>query len=86
MNENGRLKVLASICGFLALLALVTWMMMRPAGRPAPSAPGYYSGPMRNKSKRDIYATDDGVRVQPPAGAQGAQAATAPTGKGLSEP
>lgn len=86
MQEKKRLRSLSGVFLALCVAAGVVWWMFRPGVKPPPSAPGYYTGPMRSKGDPNVFGTDDGVRVPPPASSQPKQAANQPAGKGISAP
>jgi len=69
MKQSQRLRLLSGICFILAVIAAILWSNNRPDAKPPPSAPGYYTGPMRSKGDPNVYATDAGQRVAPPPGA-----------------
>lgn len=57
---SNRLKSMLAVL-FLGsgLAALVWYLSVRPS-KPSPTAPGYYTGPFRNKGDSSILATEDG--------------------------
>jgi len=71
MQEKQKMLLLA---GLLIVLAVVLVFTMRGGKKvkPPPSAVGYYSGPMRNKSDPTKYTTEDGRVVPTPPGASNA--------------
>ena len=69
MDQSQRMRVLTGIFLVLAVVAAGVWYTNRPGVKPPPSAPGYYTGPMKSKGDPTVYGTDDGVRVPAPAGA-----------------
>ncbi len=68
MDETRRRYVLIGILVVCAVILAFSMGRRKPA-KPAPSATGYYTGPMRNKSDPSRYATEAGQVVAPPPGA-----------------
>ncbi len=67
MKSNQRIYFLA-LCAVLVLAVILRFLFTsNSSARPAPSASGYYTGPMRSKSG-DTFATEEGKVVAPPAG------------------
>lgn len=58
--KNRRLKVLSGVLVILAIVAVVYSSVAAPGKKPPPSAPGYYTGPMRPKGGQELLATEDG--------------------------
>lgn len=86
MDESKRLRSLAAVFLALCVTAGVVWWVFRPGVKPPPSAPGYYTGPMRSKGDPNVFGTDEGVRVPPPASSQPIQAANRPPARGIASP
>ena len=55
----------------LAAAAVLLRVFLGGDGKPPPSAPGYYTGPMKAKGG-DTYGNDDGQLVPKPEGAKSA--------------
>ena len=74
MDKTTRMRLLSGALVVLALAAVAVWASYRSGGKPAPT-PGagiYYTGPMRSKGDRNLYATESGVITAAPAGAAAA--------------
>ena len=81
MNEQKRTQILV---GILVTVAVVAAVYLTASGKskdekPPPSASGYYTGPMKNKSGKDEYSTEDNKLVPKPASA-GSAVSVAPAG------
>ena len=77
MKRPRRSQVLSGILVVVALIAAIVLYGRGKEGRPEPSAPGYYTGPMKSKGDPTVYGTDEGVKVAPPPAA-----AKTPSAKG----
>lgn len=77
MNERKRMMALVGAL----LVALVVAVIIIPRSsqpeKPPPSTSGYYTGPMKNKSGRDEYSTEDNKLVAKPQGAAASETSSA---------
>ncbi|MCS6777921.1 MAG: hypothetical protein RMJ43_09800 [Chloroherpetonaceae bacterium] len=67
MEERQRTLVLLGLLLAAIVCAAIFIPRLSSQEKPPPSAPGYYTGPMKNKSGRDEYATEDNRIVPKPA-------------------
>jgi len=67
MNDSRTKILFGALLAAVAIAVAVFFFNSKPP-KAAPSGPGYYSGPMRNKSNPNIYGTDDGKQVPAPPG------------------
>ncbi len=71
MKEKDRQKLLLGLLAVVAVVAAIVLSQNRPAAKPPPDRGlFYYTGPMKSKGNPNLYGTDDGRRVPPPAGAK----------------
>ncbi|GEM_PF-2666788 len=67
MHLSKKTKVYgAVIVGLLITAGLLRIMSRTSDKKPPPSAPGYYTGPMRGKGNPNFAATEDGRQVDLP--------------------
>lgn len=83
MKQPKRMQVMV---GILLVLTVFAAVYLTRAGqteaKPPPSAPGYYTGPMKNKSGKEEYSTEDNKIVPKPADAGSSSAPESTGGKG----
>lgn len=66
MEERQRTLILLGALLVVVAFAVIFIPRLNNQEKPPPSAPGYYTGPMKNKSGRDEYATEDNRIVPKP--------------------
>ena len=66
--DKSRTKLLFGVLLAAIAVAVVVFLLNAKESKPAPSAPGYYSGPFRNRANPNIYGSDDGKQVAAPPG------------------
>lgn len=69
MDQKKRVMVLVGVLIAAAVVAIIFIPRASHEEKPPPNAPGYYTGPMKNKSGRDEYSTEDNKIVPKPADA-----------------
>lgn len=69
MRNNRRLQVLSGLLVVVAIVAVIFIRFFGTPQKPPPSAPGYYSGPMKSKGDPTIFGNEEGQRVAAPPGA-----------------
>jgi hypothetical protein len=69
MKDRRMMYAVVGLAVVLGAVVLRILVVGSPGQKPAPSAPGYYTGLMKSKGGRDTYATEDGKVGQPPANA-----------------
>ena len=66
MDKPKRMALMSGLLVILAAVAIFVYARGGANEKPPPSAPGYYTGPMKNKSGRDEYSTEDNKLVAKP--------------------
>ena len=66
--KPSRSNVLFGVLLAAIAVAVAVFFMNAKEAKAPPSAPGYYSGPFRNKANPNIYGNDDGKQVPAPPG------------------
>src|SRR5438270_14048805 len=66
MPTSNTTKILGGVLLIGLIVAAVSWYFYIQPPRPAPSAPGYYMGPLRAKGNPNSVGTEDGQKVTLP--------------------
>jgi hypothetical protein len=72
-------RMVYAVVGLVVVLGAVVLRILvvgSPGAKPAPSAPGYYTGLMKSKGGSNTYATEEGKVGQPPADTRNTQSPT----------
>jgi hypothetical protein len=77
MKDRRMMYAVVGLAVVLGAVVLRILIVGAPGAKPAPSAPGYYTGLMKSKGGRNTFATEDGKVGQP---SQSASSPSAPAG------